>query len=84
MQLTEVAETGGSGTFNYYAPACERYVPEGSTDPADQVTKARPGRRYVELASSFGKMGYISSICNQDWEAVMEAIAKLITCNTVE
>jgi hypothetical protein len=80
MALTEVAETSltTGATGNYYAPACERYVPPNSTNQADQVTKARPGRRYVELAQEFGDKGYISSICNEDWEAVMDRIAKLI------
>jgi hypothetical protein len=85
MQLTVVAETTSSGiTGNYFAPACERYVPADSTDLEDQVTKARPGRRYVELAQAFGDMGYVSSICNEDWTAVMEEIAKLITCSILE
>ncbi len=85
MQLTIVPETTSSGaTGNYYAPACKRYVPAESTDPLDQVTKARPGRRYVELAQQFGDMGYVSSICNEDWTAVMEEIAKLITCKVIE
>ena len=48
------------------------------------VTKATPGRRYVKLAQLLGDMGYISSICNQDWEDVMKEIAKLITCNVLK
>lgn len=57
------------GPYWYYHPACTR--DEGSTE----VTKAYPGRRYVELASvHFGDMGYVYSICNADWAPAFEAI----------
>jgi hypothetical protein len=65
MQLVEelVAETW------YFRPACMRYVGD------NEVTKAYPGRRYVELANaSFGDMGYVYSICNADWSPAFEAI----------
>ncbi len=43
------------------------------------VTEALPGLRYVRLAyEEFGKMSYISSICNDDWTPAMEDIAHLI------
>lgn len=68
-----------------YRPACERFIPPDSTDIADRVTKAAPGRRYVELAQRLGSRGLMASICNEDWEQVMREIAKLITCNiTIE
>ena len=53
----------------FFHPACERAVGE------ETVTKAFPGRRYVELASgSFGNMGFVYSICNPDWTPALEAI----------
>ncbi len=66
-----------------YRPACERFVPPESTETTDRVTKAAPGRRYVELAQRLGDRGLISSICNEDWERVMREIAKLITCSII-
>ncbi|MBW2276553.1 MAG: hypothetical protein JRF63_03610 [Deltaproteobacteria bacterium] len=56
----------------FVEPACERY--EDST----LVTKARPGRRFVELAQEFGENGYVFSICNADWTDAMEDIARVI------
>ena len=50
-----------------YRPACV----SGSTE-------ASPGRRYVELAREFEDMGYVYSICNDDWSPAMSKIAKLI------
>jgi hypothetical protein len=61
------------GTTWYYRPACTRTV--GATE----VTRAYPGRRYVELANgNFGNMGYVYSICNADWSPAMTDIARLI------
>ncbi len=86
MQLSEVEDvsTADSSAFWIYAPACERYSTDGSTAIEDRVTKALPGRRYVELAQQFGSKGYISSICNEDWEGIMREIAKLLTCTIIE
>jgi hypothetical protein len=53
----------------YFRPACERIAGE------ETVTKAFPGRRYVELAAAhFGDRGYVDSICNEDWMPAIEAI----------
>jgi hypothetical protein len=41
-------------------------------------TSASPGRRYVELAQRFETMGYVYSICNDDWSPAMMEIARLI------
>jgi hypothetical protein len=83
MKLTIVDETtsGGQAT-KQYLPACTR----GPSNAP--VTKARPGRRYVELATQnppngFGNMSYVYSICNADWSPAMEDIAKLIASNLV-
>ena len=56
----------------YYEYACERY--EGD----EAVTKAYPGARFVKLAQSFGEMGYIYSICNEDWTPVMTNVANTL------
>ena len=59
----------------FFEPACDRW--EGD----EQVTKARPGRRYVEVATEFADMGYLYSICRANWSPAMEDIAKLIAEN---
>jgi hypothetical protein len=65
MQLVEEQI---AGTW-FFRPACARSV--GDTE----VTRAYPGRRYVELANaSFGEMSYVYSICNADWSPAFEAI----------
>ncbi|MCK9459230.1 MAG: hypothetical protein M0R80_06290 [Proteobacteria bacterium] len=62
-----------SGTTWYYHPACTRSV------DSVEVTKAYPGRRYVELAANnFGEMSYVYSICNEDWSPAMADIARII------
>jgi len=46
------------------------------------VTKATPGRRYVELAANdFERMSYIYSICNADWSPAMEEVSRLVAPN---
>jgi hypothetical protein len=70
MELEVVIE--GEGGAYFYRPACERY--EGDV----QVTKARPGRRYVELAQQYGSGGYLFSICNAGWTAAVEELAQMI------
>jgi hypothetical protein len=71
MQLEVISENDAY----FFKPACERY--EGT----DLVTKARPGRRYVELAEEFKNMGYMYSVCREDWSPAMKDIAKLIAEN---
>jgi hypothetical protein len=62
-----------SGTTWYYHPACTRSV------DSVEVTKAYPGRRYVDLAvNNFGNMSYVYSICNDDWSPAMADIARII------
>jgi len=56
----------------YFRPACTRSV------GAAEVTRAYPGRRYVELAQQFVSMSYVYSICNPDWSDAMMDIARLI------
>lgn len=67
MELEVVYE--GYGWF--FKPACIRY---GGTE----VTRARPGRRFVELAQTLGENGYVYSICNKDWTEAMHDIAQMI------
>lgn len=64
-----------NGDFKHFQPACERR--RGNT----AVTSARPGRRYVQVAESFGSNGYVYSICNQDWSPAMKDIAQVIAQN---
>ncbi|MDD5306500.1 MAG: hypothetical protein PHU25_04185 [Deltaproteobacteria bacterium] len=81
MQHRIVAEgLPDGGSIETYAPVCTR-----GPDDAPLV-KARPGRRYVELATAnppdgFGAAGYVSSICNPDWSPAMRDIAKLIAAH---
>jgi hypothetical protein len=56
------------GDQNFFAYACQR----------EEVTKAAPGRRYVQVAQELGEKGYVYSICNADWSEAMAEIAKLI------
>ncbi|MCP4600338.1 MAG: hypothetical protein GY847_07365 [Proteobacteria bacterium] len=72
MQLEIVSVEPSS---NHFVPACERK--EGDL----VVTSARPGRRYVQVAESFGANGYVYSICNSDWSPAMKDIAKVIVEN---
>ncbi|MCK9459231.1 MAG: hypothetical protein M0R80_06295 [Proteobacteria bacterium] len=79
MQLVpEIPEGSTTGNW-FYRPACTRY--EG----VEEVTRASPGRRYVELAhGSFGNMSYVYSICNPDWSPAMTDIAGLIAAHMVK
>ncbi len=72
MKLVPEMESSPSGSFWVFRPACERV--EGS----ELVTRARPGRRLVELAMEFGTGGYVASICNEDWQSAMADLATLI------
>jgi hypothetical protein len=75
MQLSP-EQPGGEGTLWYFRPACERYLGAGAEEP---VTRAYPGRRYVELAAeNFGNLGYVYSICNADWSPAFEEIGTAI------
>ncbi len=58
-------------SYIHFAPACERIV-----DGAGATT-ARPGRRFVSLAESFGANGFVYSICNADWNPAMEELAAI-------
>ena len=57
--------------YKHFAPACTR------EEDGVEVTSARPGRRYVELAEIFGQNGFVYSICNADWNPAMYKIAKI-------
>lgn len=66
MQLTAVQP---SGTTWYWKEACTR------TMDSIEVTKAYPGRRFVNLAANyFGPMSYVYSICNDDWSPAFDDI----------
>jgi tetrahydromethanopterin S-methyltransferase subunit G len=72
MQNVQVQEESVSGPTWFFKPACNRV--EGSAE----VTKARPGRRFVSLAQSFQTGGYVYSICNEDWTPAMADLAAII------
>lgn len=57
----------------HFVPACKRFDNQNVS-----LTDARPGRRFVEVAESFGDMGYVYSICNGDWSPAMAKIAGII------
>jgi hypothetical protein len=59
------------GTW-FWEPACVR------EEGGDEVTRAWPGRRFVELAQLFGQRGYVYSICNADWSPAMTDVAAMI------
>ena len=61
--------TADGNPYYHFVPACIRM------ESNDEVTSARPGRRFVELAQRFGDQGYVYSICNQDWTPAAAAIA---------
>ncbi len=60
--------------YQHFTPACTREDNNGN-----EVTSARPGRRYVKVAEEFGRNGYVYSICNEDWSEAMRDIAERIT-----
>ncbi|MBW2276047.1 MAG: hypothetical protein JRF63_01065 [Deltaproteobacteria bacterium] len=68
MQLVEVIENNEY----FFRPACERW------DESYQVTKARPGRRFIELAIEHPQKSYVASICNEDWTDLTDDIAQMI------
>ncbi len=73
MEEVEITEIDSNDNeFIAYRAACTR------EDNGTLVTKARPGKRYVELAQEFGNFSYVSSICNADWSPAMSEIASLI------
>jgi hypothetical protein len=78
MQNVAVEEPSGSGSAWFFAPACNRL--EGSVE----VTKARPGRRFVSLVQEFQSGGYAYSICNADWTPAMADLAAIIAERLVD
>jgi hypothetical protein len=69
MQLVEVLENEAY----VFEPACDRW------EESEQVTRAAPGRRFVELASEYMANGFVYSICNKSWTEAMVGIAEMIT-----
>jgi hypothetical protein len=66
----EVFTTPTGNEYIHFTPACSRV--DSSTGV--EVTMARPGRRFVQIAEAFGSQGYVYSICNADWSPAMERI----------
>jgi hypothetical protein len=77
MQLEVEINDQDGVPYKHFGPACERYDESG----VEPVTSARPGRRFVKVAESFGANGYVYSICNPDWSPAMKEIAKVIAGN---
>ncbi len=67
--------------MTHFAAACERYTQTENGEDRELVTRAYPGRRYVEVAKGFGSNGYVYSICNPNWSDAMSDIAKVIAQN---
>ncbi len=72
LEVVTFGSEQNSSSFRSFRPACTR------EKSGVVVTSARPGRRYVEVAQSFGAYGFVSSICNEDWTPVMLDIARMI------
>lgn len=60
-----------SSIINGYA--CEVWSGDG-----DGLVQAQPGMRMVQVAQEFGELGYVYSICNENWGAAMSDIAVMI------
>jgi hypothetical protein len=76
MQLVPEQPNAPDNLAWSFRPACTR-----SAD-SEEVTRAEPGRRFVELAAEgFGNLGYVSSICNADWGPAMDGLARLIVAH---
>lgn len=60
---------------SYFEYACERY----DDTKNGMVTQAYPARRIVQLAQLFGELGYVYSICNEDWTLAMTDIGQIIS-----
>ena len=74
MQLEPFTyKEGEPDEFVHFREACSRYDKDGN-----ELTLARPGRRFVKVAEDFGKNGYVYSICNKDWSPAMQTIAEII------
>ncbi|MBN2715421.1 MAG: hypothetical protein JXX14_06170 [Deltaproteobacteria bacterium] len=72
----KVVRTTSTGVDqNYFEYACQRF--EGD----EAVTAAYPGMRYVDMAQRYANMGYVYSICHDDWSPAMKEIAGLIAEN---
>jgi hypothetical protein len=70
--MQPVAEEPGED-IRHSRPVCTRSEDEG------EVTRAYPGRRYVELAyEHFGNMSFAYSICSPDWSPALEEASRLI------
>jgi hypothetical protein len=78
-EVERLVGVNSSSTQTYFEYACERYE-SGDTD-SYALTRAYPATRMVQMAQSFGKLGYVYSICNANWSPAMENIADLVRDN---
>ncbi|MBN2528834.1 MAG: hypothetical protein JXR76_20760 [Deltaproteobacteria bacterium] len=61
-----------SQTQTYFEYACQREA-DGKV-----VTAAYPATRIVEMAQEFGDMGFVFSICNDNWTPLMQQLGSTI------
>jgi hypothetical protein len=69
---------GGSRQI-YFEYACRRYA-EGESEEAGDIpiTAAYPAPRIVQMAQEFGTLGFVYSICREDWTTIMSQIGATI------
>jgi len=74
LDMEEMQHPTKEQVDSYWFPlfACVR---NGAGDDYEPITEAVPGRRFVEMAQQHGDMGYIYSICNEDWSPAFDDIA---------
>jgi len=72
MQFVEEQPNAPMDLTWFFHPACTRSIGD------EEVTRAYPGRRYVELAQSMGDSSFVYSICNDDWMPAMESFAAIL------
>ena len=79
MQLTPQEFIEGMSSYTHFRPACMRT----NSETGEDITVARPGRRFVQVAEDFGDDGFVQSICNENWgpglEAVGDAVAQKLS-----
>ena len=76
--VERVVGDGGS-TQNYFEYACTRYAEGESEEAGDApITAAYPAPRIVQMAREFGSLGFVYSICRDNWTTIMSQIGASI------
>ncbi len=73
-------EVGDGGSRqNYFEYACTRYAEGESEEMGNRpVTAAYPASRIVQIAREFGSLGFVYSICRENWTTIMSQIGASI------